>query len=136
MIHFYKQNLVENKRKVVELLTVPPYLDKGGKEDKDFLPTGLYGFMSQQGSERISVSAPAGPPLSQQPFAPSSTLVDSSTAPAAFSESHQGAHSPHGQVGQTPYQDLEVTINCQINLEQLQCLPVLYQRCHGDGVWL
>lgn len=112
MIHFYKQNLVENKRKVVELLTVPPYLDKGGKEDEDFLPTGLYGLMSQQGSERISVSAPAGPRLSQQPFAPSSTLVDSSTAPAAFSESHQGAHSPHGQVGQTPYQDLEVTINC------------------------
>lgn len=46
MIHFYKQNLVENKRKVVELLTVPPYLDKGDKEDKDFLPSGHYGFES------------------------------------------------------------------------------------------
>lgn len=42
VIHFYKQNLVENKRKVVELLTVPPCLDKGGKEDKDFLANGHY----------------------------------------------------------------------------------------------
>lgn len=60
MIHFYKQNLVKNKRKVAELLTVPPPW-WGNNEDKDFLPSGHCAFMSQQGSEKTSVLAPPEP---------------------------------------------------------------------------
>lgn len=38
MIHFYKQNLVENKQKVVELLTRPPYLDEEIRKTRTFFP--------------------------------------------------------------------------------------------------
>lgn len=38
MIHFYTQNLVENKRKVAESLTVPPYLDEEMRKTRTFFP--------------------------------------------------------------------------------------------------